>query len=398
MLTQTTPDTPTTTAPRTLRDTGLTARAAELTGLARTRARSAEERRRLTPDVAERMLLAGFARHFVPAAHGGTEGTFEEFAEAVATLAEGCAATAWCASVASSLARMAALLPEEGRAEVWAAGPDVFVVGSLSPVGRAVRAPGGWRLSGSWAYISGIDHSDWAVVCAVVPRDAGTPEGAPPAMRVFAIPRAAYEIKDTWAGAGMRGTGSNTLITDDLFVPEARSMDRRRLFDGRPVASDAACHTVPIQAVNGLSCAPAALGAAREALRLWTGDTGDRLARGAGRPGVPGPARSTYEAVLTRASGEIDAAGLLLGRAARTADAGGRITEEETARNVRDYALSTELLVKAVQGMFATAGTSGQSIDSPLQRIWGDVNSMATHIALAFDPAAALYSSRPFGR
>ncbi|WP_371644818.1 MULTISPECIES: acyl-CoA dehydrogenase family protein [unclassified Streptomyces] len=371
-----------------LTGTGLVERAAELAEWGRRRARDAEEQRRLTPDVVARMLEAGFARHFVPAAQGGVEGTFAEFSEAVAVVAEGCAATAWCASVASSLARVAAHLPLDGRAEVWAGGPDVFVVGSLSPIGKATPVPGGWRVSGSWAYISGVDYSDWAVVCAVLPGEGGA--------RLFALPRTEYAIKDTWTGSGMRATGSNTLIADDVFVPASRSVDRQSLFDGRPADSSADCHTVPIQAVNGLSCAPAALGAARGALALWTGDTAQRLARGAGRPGVPGPARSTYEAVLTRSAGEVDAAMLLLERAAAAADRGARITEEETARNVRDYALATEHLVNAVNRMFATAGTSGHTTESPLQRAWRDVNSIATHIALTFDPAATLFASRSF--
>lgn len=378
------------------RGTGLVERSAELAEVARRRAQDAEDQRRLTPDVVARMLQSGFARHFVPAAQGGTEGTFEEFTDAVVAVAEGCTATAWCASVASSLARMAAYLPEEGHSEVWGNGPDAFVVGSLSPIGRATPVPGGWRVSGSWAYISGVDYSDWAVVCAVVPRDGDTQEGPPPA-RLFALPRSEYAVKDTWTGSGMRATGSNTLVADDVFVPETRSVERQRLFDGQPQASSADCHTVPIQAVNGLSCAPAAVGAARAALRLWTGDTAQRLGRGAGRPGVPGPARSTYEAVLTRGAGEIDAALLLLERTARVADRGALVTAEETARNTRDYALSTELAVNAVNRMFATAGTSGHTTGSPLQRIWCDVNSIATHIALAFDPAATLYASRAFG-
>ncbi|MFB7981416.1 acyl-CoA dehydrogenase family protein [Streptomyces vinaceus] len=360
--------------------TGLVERAGGLVELARRRAGDAEEQRRLTPDVVARMLESGFARHFVPVGFGGAEGGFGEFARAVAVVAEGCAATAWCASVAASLARVAACLPEEGQADVWGGGADVFVVGSLSPAGEAVPAPGGWQLSGSWAYISGVDHADWVVLCAALPGRGGA--------RLFALPRGAYAVKDTWTGSGMRGTGSNTVVVDEVFVPGSRSADRRRLSDGR---------TVPVQAVNGLSCAPAALGAARGALALWTADTARRLARGAGKAGGPGPSLGTYEAVLARSSGEIDAAALLLERAASVADdRGARITEEEIARNVRDYALSSELLVNAVNRMYAASGTSGQSAGSPLERAWRDVNSIATHIALTFDPAAVLFASRRF--
>ncbi|MFF4098250.1 acyl-CoA dehydrogenase family protein [Streptomyces sp. NPDC001903] len=359
--------------------TGLVERAGELRELARRRAGDAEEQRRLAPDVVAGVLESGFARHFVPVRFGGVKGGFSEFARAVAVVAEGCAAAAWCASVASSLARVAAFLPSEGQVDIWGGGADAYVVGSLSPLGKAVPAPGGWRVSGSWAYISGVDYSDWVVVCAVLPGGGGA--------RLFALPRGAYAVKDTWTGSGMRGTGSNTVVVDDVFVPESRSVDRQRLTDGA---------AAPIQAVNGLSCAPAALGAARGALGVWTADTARRLARGGGKTGGPGPALSTYEAVLARSSGEIDAAALLLERAAHAADRGVRITEAEIARNVRDYALSAELLVAAVNRMYAASGTSGQSTGSPLERAWRDVNSIATHIALAFDPAAVLFASRPF--
>ncbi|MER6343669.1 hydrolase [Streptomyces sp. NPDC001595] len=371
--------------------TGLVLRSADLAELARHRAQDAEEQRRLTPDVVDRMLRAGFARHFVPAARGGTEGTFEELTEAVAAVAEGCAATAWCASIAASLARMAAFLPEEAHQDVWREGPDTFVVGSLTPSGRAERAPGGWRVSGSWAYISGVDHSDWALVCAVVPRE-GDGDGPPPS-RMFALPRGAYAVKDTWTSSGMRGTGSNTLVVDDVLVPDTHGFARQRLFDGTPLGSAADCHTVPLLAANGLSFAVPALGAARGALALWTGDTGRRLERGAGRPGVPGPSRTTYETTLARAAGELDAAALLLERASRTADRGAQVDAGQAARNLRDCSLAAEYTVTAVNRLFATAGTSGHTTGSVLQRTWRDVNSIATHVALAFDPAAAQYAA-----
>lgn len=384
--------------PQGFQATGLVERSAELADLARRRTQDAEEQRRLTPDVAAQLLRAGFARHFAPAARGGADGTFEELTAAIATVAEGCAATAWCASIAASLARMAAYLPREAHADVWADGPDTFVVGSLSPFGRATPVSGGWLVSGSWAYISGVDHSDWALVCAVVTGD-GETEGAggPPPARLFALPRAAYAVKDTWDSSGMRGTGSNTLVVDDVFVPETHSFERQRLFDGQPLGSSAACHTVPLQAANGLSFAVPAVGAARGALESWTADTARRLRRGAGGPGAPGPARSTYEATLSRSAGELDAAELLLARASRIADRGARVTADETARNLRDCSLSAELAVTAVNRLFTTAGTSGHAIGSPLQRTWRDVNSIATHVALAFDPAAALFAARAFG-
>jgi alkylation response protein AidB-like acyl-CoA dehydrogenase len=39
-------------------------------------------------------------------------------------------------------------------------------------------------------------------------------------------------IKDTWFTTGMRGTGSNTLIAQDVFIPHYRVMSFSKAFEG----------------------------------------------------------------------------------------------------------------------------------------------------------------------
>lgn len=123
---------------------------------------------------------------------------------------------------------MAAYLPAEGRAEVWANGPDALVVGSLSPFGNAERVDGGYRLSGRWPYISGVDFSSWALLCGTVPGSGG------PVPTVFAVPRSAYSVVDTWDSVGMRGTGSNTVAVDGALVPASRTFLRAGLLAAAP--------------------------------------------------------------------------------------------------------------------------------------------------------------------
>ncbi|GAB1644481.1 hydrolase [Krasilnikovia sp. MM14-A1259] len=350
----------------------------------------AEAERRLPGEVVDALRAARFAEHFVPFTYGGRQGTFAELGSAVARVGEACTATAWCASLVAHLARMAGLLPAAGQTEVWADGPGVFVVGSLSPTGVAEPVPGGWRVSGTWPYISGADFSDWALLCARVPG------GGPPQARVFAVPRAAYEIRDTWFNVGMAGTGSNTVTLPETVVPEHRSFDRQHLFTGTAVASEAACHVVPLPAVNGLSFVTPVLGAARGAQRTWTAYVGEKIRGAAARPGAPALDRGPYDLVLARVAGEIDAAELLIRRAAEAADQGAGITGLEVSRNLRDCTLAMQGLVEAVNRLFRAAGTSGHATGSPLQRAWRDANSAASHIALQFEPAATAYADQVF--
>ncbi|KOV31039.1 acyl-CoA dehydrogenase family protein [Streptomyces sp. H021] len=375
----------------------LTAR--EVGALAADRAEAAEAVRSLDPDVVRALLDAGFARHFVPVAHGGHGGGFGALTDAVTTIGASCPATAWCASIALSLSRMAGFLPEEGRKRIWQDGPDVLVVGSVSPRGRALPADGGWRLTGTWPYVSAVEHSDWALVLGL----AKTPDAASE-RRIFAIPRSAYAIDRTWSDIGMRASGSHTLTVDDLHVPAEMSFPVDDLMTGRPSADGsasggaggggavAAAPGVPLAAVNGLFFCLPMLGAAEGALAHWSAYAQDRLR--AERPGVPGPGRSFYEETLARAGGEIDAARLLLERISAVADSGREITVLETARAQRDCALVADLLVGAVDRLFRASGTAGHSESSPLQRLWRDVHSAAGHIVLQFGPNASAYAAQ----
>lgn len=351
----------------------------ELVARAAATAQQAEERGRLAPDVVEAMREAGFARHFVPRASGGAEGTFGDLLQAVATVGATCPATAWCASLAAHLGRMIAFLPAEGYREVWGDGPDPLVVGSLATFGEAVEAPGGWTVSGRWPYISAVDHADWALLCAALPDGSA---------RVFAVPRAQLDFGQTWDNIGMRATGSHHVALGGVFVPAERSFARDDVLAGRPTDSTADCHRVPLEAVNLLSFVAPLLGAAEGALAVWTSYAAGKAANW--NPAAP--SASSLATTFARTSAEVDAARLLLERCAAVADRGAAVTEEDTLRNIRDISFAADLLKTAVNRLVAEGGTTNFGDGRPLQRFWRDANSAASHVALRFELAALGYA------
>ncbi|QBS39323.1 acyl-CoA dehydrogenase family protein [Nocardia sp. CS682] len=361
----------------------------DVAAVAAAEATTAEANRRLAPDVVKSFVVAGFPRHFVPAECGGTMGTFAELGRAVATLGTGCTATAWCASLAAHTSRMAAHLPTAGYREIWADGPDALLVAALSPSGTAEPVPGGYRLSGNWPFVSAIDYADWGMLTALVPRE-GEPEP-----RVLAVPRAAMRTVDTWRNMGMAATGSNMVIVEDVFVPEARTIGRAELFAGRANDSAAPCHSVPMQATTMMFADPV-LGAAKGALQGWLDHVTPKIRAAANQPkpalpGMPTFNRTTHDVTLARAAAEIEAAELLLGRAAATADAP-PITTYDTMRNWRDVAVATDMLVGVANRLLRAVGTSGQASGHPVQRFWRDINSVAGHQALQVESAAIAFS------
>lgn len=353
--------------------------------VAATHAAQTDADRRLNPDVIEAMIEPGFYRWFVPARWGGRPKTFSELTRAVAGIGEECASTAWCASLFAFSTRYVACLPEEGQAEVWADGPDARVVSAVKPLGTAVPVDGGFRLSGSWAYVSGVEYSDWALLTGPAPGPAAA--GQP--LRFFVLPRAEYTFLDTWSSIGMRGTGSHTLIVDDVFVPAHRTCLREEAMRGR--LNPTLVKPVPTMAVNGLTFVAPALGAARGALKaaadaVSVQPTGPRAAAG-----------QAYQIAFARAAGEIDAVELLIDRVAATADAPGPIPPSLVRRSRRDATLSLEILARAVDGLLRVGGTRAQEEPHPLQRHWRDVRSVASHAVVQFEPAALDYTQGVVG-
>ncbi|MEU6057081.1 hydrolase [Streptomyces sp. NPDC047097] len=342
-------------------------------------AAAADTERALRPHVVEAIVEAGMARHFVPVRWGGSAGSCATLLRAVAAIGEGCTSAAWCASVLAGAARMGAYLPEAGQQELWAKGADTKVIGALMPRGTATPVPGGWRLTGEWEFTSGAEFADWALTCALVPANDHAKTW------FFAVPREEYQVADTWFNVGMRGTASNTLVLDEVFVPQERGFPRSVMMTGNSVTSRAPCHTAPLRLLSGLVFGAPALGAARGALRVWSAWSASAARRDPAE-GIPQEQRLT----AARVASTVDAAGLLLERAAHVADSGAALPAE-AARNPSDCAFAVLQLVDAVEQLFRSAGSKGQLDSQPLQRIWRDVHCLASHAALRFDTPGVSY-------
>ncbi|MZD07179.1 hypothetical protein GTW43_19110 [Streptomyces sp. SID5785] len=357
--------------------------------LAARHARAAEESACLHPDVVAALPETGFARHFVPRRWGGAAGDFADAVHAVATVGESCASTAWCCALLAAHARLAAHLPEEAQAELWARSPDTAIAAAVvPPSGRLTRVSGGWLLTGRWSFASGVEHADWILLAVL---DEG-PVG-PPGHRILLLPRRDVRVNRTWDSVGLSATGSHEVEVEGAFVPEHRSCLRDVLMAGVGGPDAAPCHQVPYPLVAALLfCAPA-LGAARAALDAWVALAGAR--GGAADPAV----RQT----LAACSGDIDAAALLLEAAAQRADRAARVPRaafapEEAARNQRDASRAAALSADAVSRLFRSAGARALMRSNPLQRAWRDVHAVAAHATLQPGVAAASYARTVFAQ
>ena len=195
-----------------------------LTEAIRTASDEIERGRRIPAGIAEAMQNAGVFGMAMPRAWGGPELdplTQVRVIEALA-MAEG--AVGWCAMINCDGGYITAFLDQDvGRAMY----PDVMVAtaAAATTTGQATRAPGGYRISGRFPFVSGCQHSEWAWLGCTVIEDgtARVDRNGVPETRQCLLRLSQCEILDTWHTTGLRGTGSNDVVVRDEFVAEKHS-------------------------------------------------------------------------------------------------------------------------------------------------------------------------------
>jgi len=188
------------------------ARIGELDPLLRAEAGANEDARRLTPRVAEALHDSGVYTMSMPRELGGLEFSPRQVIEVIEALARADASTGWVVmTLQMAIGTTAAYLGREPFAELVAEhGDRTLAAGQGTRPGRARTVEGGYLLSGSWSFASGLHHATHIHTAALV--DTGE-------VRVFTLPKEQVTIVDDWDVMGLRGTGSVDYHCEDVFVP-----------------------------------------------------------------------------------------------------------------------------------------------------------------------------------
>lgn len=186
--------------------------------LDRTAAES-ERLRTLCPEGIEAMHAAGLFGMWVPREAGGLDIGLVAQVDAIVELARADMSACWTLMIGNTVtASMAAGLPADGFAEVFAGERLPVAAGSLKPGGRAERVADGYRVTGKWGFGSGILHSEWIVAnCLIEDQDEARSIS-------LVVPIAEVEVHDDWHVAGLRGTGSCSYAVTDVLVPDRRAL------------------------------------------------------------------------------------------------------------------------------------------------------------------------------
>ncbi|MDR2280271.1 MAG: hydroxylase, partial [Gordonia sp. (in: high G+C Gram-positive bacteria)] len=182
----------------------------------------AEELGRLPDETAKKLKASGVMKLLAPAQYGGLESHPREFAETVMKAASLDGATGWVCGIVGVHPWQMAFADPKVQEEVWGEDDNTWIASPYAPTGIARPVDGGYIFNGRWQFSSGTDHCDWIFLGAML----GTPDGdmaLPPTMLHMILPRSDYTIvEDSWNVVGLKGTGSNTVVVKDVFVPRYR--------------------------------------------------------------------------------------------------------------------------------------------------------------------------------
>src|ERR1700742_3370635 len=148
------------------------ARAEALIPKLRDRAARTEELRRLPPETERELHDAGLFRVLQPKRVGGSEFDYVALVDCADALGRGDASVAWNFANLASHHWMLAMFDKRAQDLVWNEDPNALIASSfIFPAGRARKVDGGYLLSGSWPFSSGVDACDWNMLASVVSSD-----------------------------------------------------------------------------------------------------------------------------------------------------------------------------------------------------------------------------------
>ncbi len=358
------------------------------------RAAEAEDLRRLPDATIADFRDSGLSRLLLPARYGGEQAPFTAILDPVRRMAHGCPSSAWTLGFYILHNWMLALFGEQAQDDVFADGP-VLCPAPLAPTGRGTPVEGGVRLSGRWSWATGVMAADWVMVGALC----GPEDGMYPALAL--LPADQVRIEDVWHTAGMRATGSNDVVVDDVFVPEHRLVKVADIYAGTaPGAAlhGAATYRWPMVPALALVASMPALGAAEHVADVFATRLGERVLAYSGvaqkqQPAAQirlGDARVRLRALdgllretVTRIETMV-ADGQRIPRAVR---AEARVAAAHIVHESR--AVIAELL--------EASGASAHFLNSPLQRAKRDVDIISGHVVFDYDVSRELAGALQIG-
>lgn len=365
----------------------------------REQAQEAEDLRRIPDETMKALQETGFFKLLQPRQWGGYACDPVIFYDTVRKIASACGSTGWVSGIVGVHNWHLALFSRQTQEEVWGEDTSMRISSSYAPMGAGVvtESGDGYIVNGSWAWSSGSDHAGWTFVGGPVIKG-----GKPVDFGSFLVPRTDYRIDDVWNVVGLKGTGSNTLVLENVFVPRRRFLSYKAMNDltapGLTENTDPV-YKMPWGTIHPTTISTPIVGMAYGALEAHVEHQGKRLrAAYAGEKAKDDPFAKIR---IAEAASDIDAAWRQL--SGNVADeykllvAGEEIPFDLRVAARRDQVRATGRAIASIDKMFESSGATALANDTPLQRFWRDAHAGRVHAANDPERAYTMYGTHAFG-
>jgi alkylation response protein AidB-like acyl-CoA dehydrogenase len=343
-------------------------------------AATTERSRRLATPVLDALRGAGLFRLFTPRTLGGLEVDPVTFARIVEEVSTFDSAAGWAFQAGNTGAWWSSRMAPEGVAELYAGGPDLLMAASFSPPHRADEVAGGYRLTGRGPLASTIHDSQWVLMSGMV-HDGDRPRMTPMGPEVVGVVMRASDVQiiDTWDALGMRGTDSNDVVANGVFVPSSRAFHLNPEYV--PVAPfDGPLYRMPALAATYTIIAPVALAIAGNAIRDLRDIVVNKIPLGSMKTAR---ARTAVQAAVAEAEAMLRSARLYfydaVAAAWRRAVSGEPFTLEHKADLMLASSWAVRTAARATDLMHRMGGTTGIYTRSRLERHFRDAQTVRHH-------------------
>jgi 3-hydroxy-9,10-secoandrosta-1,3,5(10)-triene-9,17-dione monooxygenase len=375
--------------------TKLVEQARELAPLVASEAANTEQRGEVSRNLIDQFCSAGFPKVLVPKRYGGYELGVDTMSRIVRAIAPSCSSTAWIFAFYMGHNFMHAMFPERSQDEVFGEKSFALSPGTAAPQFKMEPVADGYLVTGRSSWNSGSAAADWYISGGLTDSHDGSRQHL-----LFVVPAADAKVVENWDVIAMRGTASNDMVLDSVFVPEYRTVDAASVMGGGSPGSrlhSNAMYSLPVMPLLLAEVLPIIVGAyravvddyktfveARQGPRFTTRTPSKQLTqikvgRGLAGADLADAMWDDYLKILTTTPPHI-------------------LREPVTRAALKArVATITDFCADGIDSVVQAAGAEAFRSKSPLQRFFRDISMLRVHAYLDVENACEQYGRLLFG-
>ena len=335
------------------------------------------------------------SRLMLPKEFGEPQVTLKQFTDLVRTVSSYNISAGWLTYLYPLHNILPAYLPAPTREKIVRS--QGLICDVFAAVGTAEKVDGGYIINGTWNFASGVNYSEWIGLGVA----AEVEDNAKKQIVMPIFHKSQVEVVENWDTFGLRGSGSNQVKVDNVFVPTdwILRLDHADQFSRPPEEDydkDYLFYDAPFYATFYLGFPAIALGGAKRILEEFKKATEQRVRL---VDGVRESESPRSQRVFAEISMQYHAADALMDKyltllmESRHKEQSEFLRGEFFAIRTNIIKICTEIAVRAL----LTLGGGALYKGSPIEIFIRDILSVATHKTALYEDSVAAYGLELFG-